>query len=308
MRLRIRRVRVADSSAQASGNATGMDKSVRWFIPGSMEQDIKRRRIVLGALAVVGAIALLVYLGAQEYAEPEEAPAATAAGAAAPSFDPMKLTPSDEITLGLKASPGLVAQYDGLSTVADQKDLVMRVGSAIAGTETVAKAGWKFQFQLLAEPDALNAFALPGGQIFMTTGLLNRLKTEGEVAAVLAHQIAHVLNRDAVMKLAADLGTDGGAGLSGAELEGFLSSQLGSLRFSTAQETAADRLAVKLMGDTGYSPKAMLSLLKTLATAYYAGAQVEYFQTHPNPATRVKDIEAAIAAAYPNGVPESMSE
>lgn len=270
-----------------------------------MEPHVKRRRIFLGAGAVIGAMALLVYLGAQEYAPKSES---RESGKPVPAIDPAKLSQSDEIALGLKASPSLAAQYDGISANPDQKALVMRVGSLVAGGETASAAGWKYQFQLLAEPDILNAFALPGGQVFITTGLLNRLQTEGEVAAVMAHQIAHVLNRDAVKKLASDTGAEGTPALTGADMDGFLSSQLASLRFSTAQETAADALAVKLMGETGYSPKALLGLLKILSTAYYAGAEVEYFSTHPNPTDRIAAIQAAIAAAYPEGVPETMSE
>lgn len=270
-----------------------------------MEQHVKRRRIILGIAAVVGAIALLAYLGAQEYAPKSESKAGDAPAAA---FNPATLTQSNEIALGLKASPALVAQYDGLSSSADQKALVMRVGSAVAGTETASKAGWKFQFQLLAEPNILNAFALPGGQIFITSGLLNRLLTEGEVAAVMAHQIAHVLSRDAVKKLAADMGAEGAPVLNADEMEGFLSSQLVGVHFSTEQEAAADALTVKLLRETGYSPNALLGLLKILSTAYYAGAEVEYFTTHPNASNRVAAIQAAIAKEFPDGVPDTMSK
>lgn len=264
-------------------------------------QQQKRNQFILIGGTLIAVIVLLAYLGAQEYA-----PGKAEEKAAAKEVDPTTLTQSEEIQLGLKASPALVQQYKGVSTNTDQNALVMRVGSAIAGTEDVAGAGWKFQFQLLAEPDIINAFALPGGQIFVTSGLLNRLTTEGEVAAMLAHQIAHVIARDGVKKLAAD-GT-ASTGLANEDTMGLLASQLVGTNFSSQQETAADLLAVKLMGDTGYNPNAMLGFIKILATAYYAGSQVEYFTTHPNPTDRVKAIQAAIAAAYPAGVPDSMSK
>lgn len=262
----------------------------------------KRSQFILIGGTVFAVLALLAYLGAQEYAPKSE----SGKGAGKP-IDPRTLSQSEEITLGLKAAPGLISQYDGVSINPEQKALVMRVGSAIAGTELAAKAGWKFQFQLLAEPDILNAFALPGGQVFMTTGLLNRLRTEGEVAAVLAHQIAHVLARDAVKKLAVDMGGDA-AGLGGDDVMGLMAGQLAALRFTTEQETAADLAAIRLMSDTGYNPNALLGLLQVLSTAYYAGAQVEYFSTHPNPEGRVKAIQEAVAKQYPQGVPESLSE
>ena len=263
----------------------------------------KRKQFLYIGGTIFAAIALLVYLGTQEYAPETAAPAAEASA----PVNPLALTQSEQITLGLKAAPALVAQYDGISTNQQQKDLIMRVGSAIAGNEAVAKAGWKFHFQLLAEPDILNAFALPGGQIFVTTGLLNRLTTEGEVAALLAQQIAHVMNRDAITKLAADMASSGLAS-SGANMQEVMVSQLVGLTFTTAQEAAADQMAIKLVYETGYNPNALLGLMKILATAYYAGAQVEYFTTHPNAADRVKAIQQGIATAYPEGVPDTMSK
>lgn len=264
-----------------------------------------RKQIIFIAGTVLAVMALLVYLGAQEYA-PKKKDAAKQEGAAvAKVLGPATITVSEQNTLGIKAAPALEQQYGGLSTNEEQKALIARVGGLLAAREEVVTSGWKFQFQLLAEPDILNAFALPGGQVYVTTGLLNRLTTEGEVAAVLAHQVAHVLQRDAIIKLAADMEE---TGLTGADAAAMMPSQLVGLRFTTAQETAADTRAVKLLGDTGYSPKALLGLLKVLSTAYYAGAEVEYFTTHPNAANRVQNIQAAIAVAYPDGVPESMSE
>lgn len=262
----------------------------------------QRKPIIIIGGTVLAIVLFLGYLGTQEYA-----PAKVEARQQAKAVDPLTLSTSEQITLGLKAAPALVDQYDGLSTDATQKELLNRVGSLLAGHEMVGKAGWQFQFQLLAEPDVLNAFVLPGGQIFVTTGLLNRIRTEGEVAALLAHQIAHVLARDAITKLAVDM-KETGADVTGADAQGLMVSQLVGLNFTTAQETAADALALKLMSDVGYSPNAMLGLLQVLGTAYYAGAQVEYFTTHPNPASRVADIQARIVELFPQGVPENMSK
>lgn len=264
------------------------------------EQKTQRKQLVMILGTILAVLALLAYLGAREFSGKHEA-----ADEGKP-INPLTMSKTDEITLGLKAAPALIDQYKGVSTNPDQKALVMRVGSAIAGTEMVKAGGWKFQFQLLAEPDIIDAFALPGGQVFVTTGLLNRMHTEGEVAAVLAHQIAHVLNRDGMKKLAADAGAVGG--LSGEEGMNLMATQLVGLRYTAEQEKSADALAVKLMGETGYSPNALLGFFKILGTAYYAGSQVEYFTTHPNSATRVKDIQAAITAVYPDGVPDSMSK
>lgn len=258
----------------------------------------KRRHVLIIGGILVALCAFLAYWGAHRTSGAD----ADKAGVA---FDPTSIGKNEELTIGLKAAPALAARYGGLSNDAAQKALVVRVGQKLAATTIATKAGYRFTFDLLAEPNILNAFVLPGGQVYVTTALLNRVRTEGELAAVLAHQVAHGLARDALVQLAASMPAET---TSEASREGALVSQMQTMRYTTTQETDADALALTLMSQAGYSPSAMLGLLQVLSTAYYAGAQVEYFTTHPNPPTRVADIQAAIKALYPQGVPVVLSK
>jgi predicted Zn-dependent protease len=138
------------------------------------------------------------------------------------------------------------------------------------------------------------------------------LKTEGELAAVLSHQMAHVVARDTAKELATKQLT---AGLVNAKDDAaastemhMLAVQLSEWKHNQAAELAADTQAVGYMSAAGYSPNAMLGLFRVLSTSYYAGAPVPYFTTHPNPASRLDNIKQAIKALYPDGVPENLSQ
>lgn len=262
----------------------------------------KRLRLVIAAIVVLAALGMLAWLGTREHT-----PSSTSTTGGR-TVDPIKLSESQEIALGLTAAPEIISLRGGLSTDATQKELVTRVGQAVANGRTAGRTKWRFQFQLLAEPNILDAYALPGGQIFVTTALLNRLQTEGELAAVMAHQVAHVIERHSVKKLAEDIGGVDATGLPGETPTSLMATQLVSQSFAPAQETRADLLGLSLMAEAGYNPQATLGLFKILATAYYEGAQVEYFRTHPNPEGRIKAIQDSIAQRYPNGVPDFLSE
>ena len=223
-----------------------------------------------------------------------------AAAAAVPT-----LTQSQEIALGQQAVPALAQLHGGLSADAKQQAMVSRVGEHIVSTTDAARSGWKFEFHLLTEPNTLDAYSLPGGQILITTALLNHFQTEGELAAALSQQIAHVMARDVAHSLKAQ-------GMTTAILGNGDVSQLVpevvKFNFTPEQELKADTMALKLMSQAGYSPNAMLGLLRVLSNAYYAKADVAYFTTHPNASTRVKNIQDGIVSLYPTGVPKNLSE
>ncbi len=251
-----------------------------------------RRRGVMLALLILGVIALLMLMGLRHGRQ-------QSAQAAIPT-----LTQTQEIALGQQAAPALAALHGGLGD-ADHQKMVSRVGQHIVSVSDAARLGWRFEFHLLAEPNILDAYSLPGGQIFITTALLNRLQTEGELAAVLAQQVAHVTARDVAHTLKAQ-------GLTAAILGSGDISQLVpevvKFTFTPEQELKADTEALKLMSQAGYSPNAMLGVMKILSTAYYAHADVAYFTTHPNAKNRIENITGGITSLYPTGVPGNLSE
>ena len=116
------------------------------------------------------------------------------------------LTLDQEKALGLEAAPQMARQMGGV--VNPQKDpravIVQELGRRLVERSDAGKSPYfgNFNFYLLDDPNTINAFALPGGQIFITLGLYNRLQNTAELAAVLGHEIGHVINRHAAEHMA----------------------------------------------------------------------------------------------------------
>jgi predicted Zn-dependent protease len=180
--------------------------------------------------------------------------------------------------------------YKGESRNSDQTALVNRVGAAIITQSEAKDAHMKFRFHLLAEPDSINLYGLSTGDIYITTAMLNRMQTEGQLAAALAHGVAHAM--------AGDMATPVMPGKHPLPL----------WQHSLEQEHTADILGLRLMAETGYDPGAMATMLTILAKAYNAGADVSFFTTHPNAADRLTVLDATIKQMYPSGLPAVMSK
>lgn len=190
----------------------------------------------------------------------------------------------DAAALPIPSPADLAATYGGLSRSAEQQGLVTRVGTHIVGSGDLAKLGRNFNFYLLADEARNNVFAMPDGSIFITTLLLNRLKTEGQLAALLAREIAHVTARHQPRYLVT-----------------------GILTYSEKQESEADVLAVHSMAQAGYDPRTLNETLAMLG-ALNARTPLEFFASHPGDEGRTGRIEAAIAQQFPKGVPDSLSK
>ncbi len=225
------------------------------------------------------------------------------------------LSTHQEIALGLQAAPEMMRQHGGLHPDQDAQALVDQVGARLVGRTAAAQTDWQFEFHLLADDRTVNAFALPGGQVFITAALYRRFDTEGQLAGVLGHEIGHVIARHSAQRMAKMQVTQG---LSGAVLvasgdSGYgaarIAATIGNLvnmKFGRDDELQSDRLGVRFMANSGYDPRALVRVMEILAEAGGGGTQPEFFSTHPNPANRVSEIEAAIAATYPDGVPEGL--
>jgi predicted Zn-dependent protease len=229
----------------------------------------------------------------------------------------VSLTPKDEIALGLKATPEMEQQYGGLSQNERASTLVDHVGQRIVAHSDAGKSPYAYNFHLLADPQTINAFALPGGQVFITEGLLKRLHTEGEVAGVLGHEVGHVIGRHSAEQLAKQQLTQGLVGAAGvaatdpsnpysgqqAQQIAAMVGQMVSMKYSRGDESKADHFGVQLMSQAGYDPRAMLGVMKVLSQASAGGHTPEFFSTHPNPDNRAGLIQQEIKQLYPNGVP-----
>lgn len=189
----------------------------------------------------------------------------------------------------------LLARYRGESTDAVHNALVTRIGMSLIRKTEAKDSKINFHFHVLAEPDVIDSFALPVGDVYVTTALVNRMRTEGELAAVLAGGIAHVLAGDKLQSPEPvpdkpDAATDI------------------KLHFTAEQEAIADDRALKMMAEAGYNPQSMLSMFRVLTDAYNAGAQASFFATHPSDSWRLTNVANAIAAMYPQGVPAELSK
>lgn len=228
-------------------------------------------------------------------------------------------TPDQEVALGLQAAPEVAAQFGGEDQDPKAQQLVDEIGNDIVAHSVASQTDWKWDFHALADRNTVNAFALPGGQVFVTHGLLKNLESRGELAGVLGHEIGHVLARHSAeqmskARLMQGLGAAGTIATTDPNnprtyRNGMLAqmvTQLVSLRFSRQDELEADQLGVKLMSEAGYDPRSMIKVMEVLKRVAGSNGGPEFFQTHPNPDNRIPKIQAEIKQVYPNGVPSGM--
>lgn len=232
----------------------------------------------------------------------------------------VSITEDQEIALGLQAAPEMAQQHGGLHPDEQAQALVDRVGESLVRNSAAAQTAYPFEFHLLADPQTVNAFALPGGQCFITAALYSRLQTEGQLAGVLGHEIGHVVARHGAQRIAKQELTQG---LSGAVVmatydpnnpssrnTAMIAMMIGNLvnmKYGREDELQSDRLGVRFMAEAGYDPRALIGVMKILEEASGGGGgRPEFFSTHPNPENRIARIEEAIQEEFPNGVPEGL--
>lgn len=212
------------------------------------------------------------------------------------------MSPEEEIALGLRSAPEMAARMGGLSRNAEAAALVRRIGGKLVRESIAARSPYKFSFHVLADARTVNAFALPGGPVFITEGLLRVLKTEDEVAAVLGHEIGHVIGRHSSERLAKQQLTQG---LLGAVVLGtgdYSAAQIGqvvggmiTMKYGREDELESDALGIRILAQAGYDPRAMIRVMEALAQASGASRQPEFFSTHPAPENRAARIRDEIA-------------
>jgi beta-barrel assembly-enhancing protease len=228
------------------------------------------------------------------------------------------ITPRQEIALGLQSAPQMEHQYGGPAHDPVGQAAVSQIGSELVTKTDAGKTPYKYDFHLLADDQTVNAFALPGGQVFITEGLYKHLKTKGELACVLAHEVGHVVARHSAQQLAKQELTQG---LTGAAViasydpndrssnntaaMAMLVAQVVNLKFGRNDELQADKLGVRFASDAGYDPRSMIKVMEILGQLSKSRTP-EFFSTHPNPDHRIVQIKEAIAEKYPNGVPEGL--
>lgn len=227
----------------------------------------------------------------------------------------LSMTPDQEIALGLQAAPEMIQQHGGLHPDRDAQALVDEIGQRLVQRSAARDTGWQFDFHLLADPQTVNAFALPGGQVFITAALYSRFTTEGQLAGVLGHEIGHVVARHSAQRIAKSGLTQGitGAVLVASGDSGYGSAQVAqmigqmiNMQYGREDELQSDQLGVLFMADAGYDPRSLIDVMRILEEAGGGSRQPEFMSTHPSPDNRVARIREAIDQLFPDGVPEGL--
>jgi beta-barrel assembly-enhancing protease len=261
---------------------------------------------LIGAI-IMAAIALFRYFGSSQV------------NAVTGEKQHVSVSPQQEVAIGLQAAPSLEQQFGGESDDAAGQQLVDRVGHQIVANSGASKGPYRYDFHLLADRKTINAFALPGGQVFITEALLHKLRSEGQLAGVLGHEIGHVVGRHGAEQLAKQELTQGLTGAAvlatydpnnpnsrGSAAVAAAIGQLISMKFGRNDELESDKLGVRFMAESGYDPRSMIAVMQVLKEAGGGRSQPEFFSTHPNPENRITRIKEAVEQTFPNGVPEGL--
>ena len=216
----------------------------------------------------------------------------------------------DEAKVGADAHPQMLAEFGGAMS-GPQAQYVEQIGKNIAVQSGLGNARSSFTVSLV-NSSVNNAFAIPGGYIYTTRQLVTLMNNEAELAGVLGHEVAHVAARHSQRRQAASQ-QNSLLGAVGAILSGVLlgdtglgqqvgqavmqGTQMLTLKFSRSQELEADTLGIRYLTQAGYDPKAMSTVLASLAAQNSLDARLmgrdsaklpEWASTHPDPASRVQ--------------------
>ena len=182
-------------------------------------------------------------------------------------------------------------------------EYVNRVGKRLASSPEARDSGFPFTFEVVADP-SINAFALPGGPMFINTGLLKAVDSEAELAGVMSHEMSHVILRHGTNQASKaqlfQLGLAAGGMAGGGSMLGQLAQAgigLGAnsvlLKFSRNAESQADLMGSHMMAESGYNPLELARFFESLESKN-GNRGLQFFSDHPNPGNRERAIEAEV--------------
>ncbi len=210
----------------------------------------------------------------------------------------ISMTSEEEIAIGLQSAPQIAQQYGGLFQDQRMQDYVDIVGKKLIDNSLAKDTPYQYEFHLLADSETINAFALPGGQIFITYALFSKLQNEDQLAGVLGHEVGHVLGRHSAERIAnsefwqtlsqgASVGADAGGLIAGIGQNVLLGNGRGD-------ELESDDLGVRFMINAGYDPNEMIGVMQILKDAAGPNRAPEFQSTHPDPENRIEKIRESI--------------
>jgi predicted Zn-dependent protease len=188
------------------------------------------------------------------------------------------------------------------------------VANAITGVLTPEESQGVWEVRVF-EDDSANAFALPGRKIGVHTGLLKVAKNQDQLATVIGHEVGHVIAKHGAERVSDQYATQiaasgigvvlGALGDPSSATHGLAMAALGVgaqgvvLKFSRTHESEADALGLDYMARAGFDPRESVPLWQNMDAASQGARPPEFLSTHPNPATRIKDLEARIPQNLP---------
>ncbi|PQJ15629.1 M48 family metalloprotease [Aureicoccus marinus] len=209
----------------------------------------------------------------------------------------INMSSEQEIAIGLQSVPQMIQDFGGLYPDQRLQTLVDAVGNRLVQNSLARETPYQYDFHLLADSKTINAFALPGGQCFITYALFSQLN-EDQLAGVLGHEIAHVVGRHSAERIAES--TFWQTLATGASVGGDMGSLVGSIGQNTLlqngrdDELESDELGVLMMIQAGYDPNEMIEVMRILKKAAGPNRVPEFQSTHPDPENRIEKIRAAI--------------
>ncbi len=212
----------------------------------------------------------------------------------------VNISPKQEIAIGLSSRPQMAQQYGGLYPDQKLQDVVDNIGATLVNSTIAKKTPYRYEFHLLRDPNTINAFALPGGQVFITYGLFKLLGNKDELAGVLGHEIGHVVGRHSAERMAKQNLTQGllsgvavGGGQGAAQSAAAVANMI-NMKYGRADELEADELGVRFLIASHFQPEQMIEVMKILKKASGGRKTPEFQSTHPSPDNRIAHIKAAI--------------
>lgn len=219
--------------------------------------------------------------------------------------DLMLFSPEEDVKLGKAYAPQIEKELGGRIPDENLQSYVDQVGQRIA--RVCHRPEVSYSFTAVQDP-MVNAFAVPGGHVFITRGLLEKLDCEAELASILAHEVGHVVTQDTLKAISREIGMNAvvvaasvaasvsGAGGDVAGGSSFISACL-SLQYTRDDERGADMAGLSYMIQAGYDPNGMLETMHVLQKLQ-TERPIEFFSTHPNTENRLVYIEERIEKRF----------
>ncbi|MFZ2147337.1 MAG: M48 family metallopeptidase [Sedimentisphaerales bacterium] len=218
----------------------------------------------------------------------------------------MFISENQDIEIGREYAPEIEKQLGGKIDNPSLQNYIDSVGQRIVRISH--RPDWEYHFTAV-EHKMVNAVALPGGHVFVTKGMLEKLTTEAQLAALLAHEIVHITARHSSAAISRQMGLSfvlfGLSAAAGANIPqdaaraAGLALQLIGLKYSRVQERQADVAGLDYMVVAGYNPYGAVELMQMLEDQDKV-RPVEFLSSHPSPENRIIYLNARIQTRYDN--------